>query len=58
MGMTTNMSQPALGVPLNTELTTPLSGRRLAQLRDAAILPHNYIGVALTIHQAIGVYMH
>ena len=40
-----------------TELTMLLSGRGLAQRRDAAILPY-LLGVALTIRQAIGVYMH
>ena len=42
---------------MTNELTMRLSGRGLAQIRDAAILSYGYRWHN-TIHQAIGVYMH
>ena len=41
---------------MTNELTMPLSGRGLAQIRDAAILSYEYRWYN-TIHQAIGIYM-
>ena len=51
------MLQPGLGVPLNMELTILLRGRQLAHNKEC-LNPASYIGVALTIHQAIAVYLH
>ena len=42
---------------MTSELTMLLSGRGLAQIRDAAILSYGY-RLHNTIHQAIGVHMH